>query len=121
MRTQNNLRISYTTFKKLRLQNVLPVSCVSHQTCLCKQHQNTALLLDAAKEFVADFTTVPDNERKADGIPISRKVYHIQHLGETYSKHRSIREEGPDMKKVKLVAKSLMKSELIYEFIHETD
>lgn len=130
-KTENNLRISYSAFKKLRPQNVLPVSYMSRQTCLCKQHQNTALLLRAAKRFVADFNTVPDHfiktysettvkEKLTEYLPDDKVITFSTWERVTVSIGQGDKKRD-DVKKVKLVEKCLTKSEFIYKFIDEMD
>ena len=54
-------KISYTSFKNLRPSHVLLVCYLNRQTCLCKQHQNMALLLHAAARQGVPTSKVPDD------------------------------------------------------------
>ena len=59
------VHISYSTFTRMRLKEMIPVSYSSRKTCLCEKHQNFSLKLVPLKNRQLINTVNPDVFRKS--------------------------------------------------------
>ena len=113
------MTISFATFKKCRPKNVLLVNHLNRQTCLCKTHQNMALLLRGVlknciyipaipEEMIKEYST-DQYANKLDELPqiVNFQMWDkiIVTIGQGEGKK--------EVKKIQLVEKTMAKSKFI--------
>ncbi|XP_046544601.1 uncharacterized protein LOC124254795 [Haliotis rubra] len=114
-----NVKLSLSSFCKLRPAHVLPVSFTARNTCLCSKHQNMALKLKSLKSFNVVSTSSPDAFIKAHTqSEIERQLSQIQLDKVTYKTWKKVT-DSRGKSKMKLVDEEVAKDDFISNFLSQ--